>query len=63
MPLKRIYSYLMMINRLIGSGFIYGTNLQDACSPVMREAVLFHDENLVVLIVIASLVGGRIAML
>nr|AVP74396.1 cytochrome c oxidase subunit II [Cryptocelis alba] len=53
----------MKIGSFVGSGFIYGMNLQDACSPVMREAVFFHDENLVVLIVIASLVGGSIAML
>lgn len=47
----------------LGRGFIYGIKLQDAISPVSRKTVIFHDENMVILIVIASLVGGRIALL
>nr|AVP74431.1 cytochrome c oxidase subunit II [Imogine stellae] len=46
-----------------GSGFIYGLNLQNGTSPVMREAIIFHDENLVVLVVIACLIGGCIILL
>ena len=37
-----------MSNNFIGSGFIYGLNMQKGTSPVMREAIIFHDENLVV---------------
>nr|AVP74403.1 cytochrome c oxidase subunit II [Discocelis tigrina]AVP74410.1 cytochrome c oxidase subunit II [Discocelis tigrina] len=48
---------------MFGSGLIYGINLQNACSPVSRETVLFHDENLIILIVIACLVGGSLFML
>lgn len=47
----------------LGRGFIYGLKLQDAVRPVSRRTVLFHDQNLVILIVIASLVGGSIGML
>ena len=37
--------------------------LQNAVTPVSRETVMFHDENMVVLIVIAFLVGGSIGLL
>ena len=46
-----------------GRGFIYGINLQDAISPVSRKTTIFHDEKMVVLVVIASLVGGSIGLL
>nr|BEU28620.1 cytochrome c oxidase subunit II [Planocera cf. pellucida MK-2019C] len=47
----------------LGSGFVYGLglNFQNAC--VMREAVIFHDENLIILAVIGALVGGSLALL
>lgn len=53
----------MKANGFFGRGFIYGLNLQKATSPVMREAVIFHDENLLVLTVIASLVRGVFILL
>lgn len=62
MTLKRFLSFLMK-SRIIGRGFIYGLNLQKAIRPVSRKTVIFHDENLVILIVIASLVAGRILLL
>ena len=46
-----------------GRGFIYGLNLQDAISPVSQKTIMFHDENMVILLVIASLVGGIIGLL
>lgn len=42
---------------------IYGIKLQNACRPVSRETVIFHDENMVILIVIACLVGGSFILL
>lgn len=60
MTLKRFRSSLM---NLFGRGFIYGLNLQKAVRPVRRHTILFHDEKLRVLIVIACLVGGRILSL
>nr|BBO00518.1 cytochrome c oxidase subunit II [Planocera multitentaculata] len=53
----------MNTSGFLGSGFVYGLNLQNACSPVMREAVIFHDENLVVLAIIGCLVGGSLILL
>jgi len=53
----------MRNNGFFGRGFVYGLNLQKATSPVMREAISFHDENLLVLGVIAFLVGGCIVLL
>lgn len=47
----------------IGRGFIYGLNFQNRISPTMRETIKFHDQNLIILTVIASLVGGRILIL
>lgn len=48
---------------MFGRGFIYGLNLQKACSPASRETVLFHDENMVVLCVVGCIVGGRFTLL
>lgn len=58
-----IWYYIFSNMKVFGRGFIYGINLQKSVSPVSRETVLFHDENLAVLIVIACLVGGRIGLL
>jgi hypothetical protein len=46
-----------------GRGFIYGLNLQDAISPVSQKTIMFHDENMLILLIIASLVGGSIGLL
>nr|YP_009176394.1 cytochrome c oxidase subunit II [Prosthiostomum siphunculus]ALI86959.1 cytochrome c oxidase subunit II [Prosthiostomum siphunculus] len=45
------------------SGFIYGINFQNSISPTMSETIKFHDQNILILIVIGCLVGGTILML
>ena len=53
----------MKAGNIFGRGFVYGIKLQNRVRPVSRETVLFHDENLAVLVVIACLVGGSISLL
>nr|AVP74417.1 cytochrome c oxidase subunit II [Eurylepta cornuta] len=50
------------MNNQFGTGVIYGLSFQNGVSPVMSETIKFHDENMLVLIVIACLVAGSIIL-
>ena len=52
-----------MVKKGFGRGFVYGLSFQKGISPVMTETVKFHDEKMVVLIIIAFLVGGAICLI
>ena len=47
----------------MGRGFIYGHKLQKGIKKTLSKSIIFHDENLIVLMVIARLVGGRLVAL
>lgn len=49
-----------MIKNKFGRGFFYGLRFQKGITPVMSETIKFHDQKMLIVILIAFLVGGRI---